>query len=785
MPGKSVRSGKKRVRARTSAPPRRPPRNPRVANLCVVAPAEGPLRHARLHVWHEVPGLSTAISSSAGDNLEISVCAEMWQQGGSVWFRALVDGEPVEPSDVVFKTGATMFDGVRSFTFVQSNVSAGQHIVEIQWRSGTKVSIRDRVLTVCAGSPGAGPIRLATSAAPSGVLIEKSSSSYSDIPGMSATVVTSAEGTLAAVFSAEAFASSGQMLVRALVDNSLMSEITFVQAGDPARGGTRSYTFTRSILPAGTHEVKLQWKAVGGKCQLGDRTLSVTAAPVAHQRSASRKPRSPITLKSTGWTNLGVTSFVANDPVSVLAVTLSAEVTSNKGRIFVRALVDGEPALPNDVTLIEGGPKWRASSYTFLVKNLEAGVHSVRLEGLSDPNTKAQVRAHSFRVLGARRSGSDFAQPFMNAAPRVRGYRLLVIGCDPLRPAHPAPTFEQVKAVFEGDSFTVVEGEKVELPPGFSRGPNLRDWLAENSGGLVRLSEIRYYGCGNPQWYVPPPAHQGNYYWDNGAFAEMFQDAVLAADPDVDFHSYDLDGNNRLDLDDTLVALIRPQNSPYGTLRGTTAILDNVPPPLSMPALDIYVSSMASQRTSAVGICAHELCHLIFAAPDLYGNCPNIDAGYYNIMDMPWRATHLDPFDKMKNGLVRPQAIELTTASTATYAVPAVEIHRSILLLHDVDHVANEYFIVENRFGGSPVSPNYDQSLNPGAIVIWQLFENPTLVQSSAVCPGDPRSVRMSAVLRTAGQSYELAWADGSPAGVRLTAVSVGGEHAQLRLEKL
>ena len=355
-----------------------------------------------------------------------------------------------------------------------------------------------------------------------------------------------------------------------------------------------------------------------------------------------------------------------------------------------------------------------------------------------------------------------------------------------MRPLHPAPTFEQVKEVFEGDSEIVINGVAVpNLPFGLRRGLNVRDWLAENSGGGVTISEIRYFGCGNPQWYVPPPQHQGDWYWNNGAFDVMWKEAVEAADADVDFHAYDADASNKLDIEEVLVAIVRPQDYPYGTLRGTTTVLDNAPPPLSMPVLDLYISANPTYRAVSVGVTSHELCHLIFGTMDLYGNCSAIDPGYYDIMDQHFKATHLDPFYKVKNGLVRPEAIELTTQLPVTLTVPAVERHHSVLLLHDVAHVAGEYFIVENRWGGTPSRPNYDTPLGPGAIVVWQLFEDVTLVQTSAVCPGDPRIVRRRAVLTTPGQSYELKWADGTPVGVRVTATQPVSENAQVLLEKI
>ena len=41
----------------------------------------------------------------------------------------------------------------------------------------------------------------------------------------------------------------------------------------PLERGTRSFTFAKSLFSPGNHEVKLQWKSTGGRCQLGDRTM--------------------------------------------------------------------------------------------------------------------------------------------------------------------------------------------------------------------------------------------------------------------------------------------------------------------------------------------------------------------------------------------------------------------------------------------------------------------------------------------------------------------------------
>lgn len=157
----------------------------------------------------------------------------------------------------------------------------------------------------------------------------------------------------------------------------------------------------------------------------------------------------------------------------------------------------------------------------------------------------------------------------------------------------------------------------------------------------------------------------------------------------------------------------------------------------------------------------------------------------YSVMDDPWSATHLDPFEKMKNGLVQPLAVDLDTQMTGTFAIPAVELRYQILLVHDSAHVAREYFLIENRFPGELPNRNYDGPLTRGAVVIWQIFEDMQLVQNSATCPGDPRFIRRRAVLLAPGDTVELMWADGSPTGFRASAPIPNAELAQVKLEKI
>lgn len=759
-----------------------------LTSLCVVAPPEAAPIKSRLHVWAAVPGLSTGVACQDGDDLEITVSAEVYQPSGTVWLRALVDGQPAQPSDIAFKAGSVNFDGVRSFTFVQPNVGVGQHIVDIQATTGSDASFRDRVLTVHSASPTRGRNRLKVVAAPSGPDVTTSSGSHQDVPHLSATLVTTEPIGMAIVFSAESAASAGRMLVRALIDGIEAGEVIFCEAGDPQRGGTRSFTFVAPAVQPGTHDVRLQWKAQDGASRLGDRTMAISAADVGSQRVARRAPRESFVITETNWIDLSsATTIIVADPVTNITVSFSAEVLIDKGRLFLRALIDDEPASPEDVTLIQGGKKWRSTSSVFVRKNLAAGRHQIRVQGRVDAGSAARMRRSAVRILWKRRSGSDFVQPYLGMTPTVTSYRMLVIGFDPLRPEHPRPSFAQIRNTFEGDPgpFPSIHGNAAQVAGRrWNRGPNLREWLAENSGGLIRIGEVRYVGCFDGAWFVAPPERQGDWYWDNNAFNLMWQDALIAADAEVDFHAFDHDGNNRLTKDELLVAIVRPQNVQYGTVRGATVTLDGLPTPLAVPVLDLYLSSDPGRFLAGVGVTAHELAHMILGAVDMYNGCPPISSGYYSIMDQYDKATHLDPFEKMKNGMVQPLAIDLSTQARITLALEAVEVRRKILLLHDAAHVVGQYFLVENRFPGSPVA-NYDGGLGSGGIAIWQIFEDRDLVNGSAICPGDPRFIRLRAVLKTPAQSEVLTWADGSPVGFRVSAPIANSELAQISLHKI
>jgi hypothetical protein len=178
---------------------------------------------------------------------------------------------------VLFAWGG--FTGTRSFTFILSRLTAGEHRVRIQWRidDGGTALVGDRTLTLYA-SPAVGKEGgLYVKATRSGPNEETRSTRFVDIPGLDSSIITTADSDLAITISGEAKMSSGaRMFVRALVDDKPVSPNNVVLVIGGLKG-TSSFMFTKRNLAAGSHRIRAQWRVdAGGTASIGDRTLTVS-----------------------------------------------------------------------------------------------------------------------------------------------------------------------------------------------------------------------------------------------------------------------------------------------------------------------------------------------------------------------------------------------------------------------------------------------------------------------------------------------------------------------------
>lgn len=114
-------------------------------------------------------------------------------------------------------------------------------------------------------------------------LMQTTSASFALMPGMRRVVATSAAGCVIVEFAGElASADTGSRAqLRAVVHGGAVAEPASVRAGFPALGNEgafelRAMRFVFASLPAGTYDVRLEWRSEGGQTvSVQARTLTI------------------------------------------------------------------------------------------------------------------------------------------------------------------------------------------------------------------------------------------------------------------------------------------------------------------------------------------------------------------------------------------------------------------------------------------------------------------------------------------------------------------------------
>lgn len=348
--------------------------------------------------WTKMPHMDGAVMVDEMSEAALTFCAEVnVTNGDTLRVRAILGGFLTSPSEVILAVGATV--DTRCFTFVRNGLPAGAHSIQIEWRvdNGNVAEIGDRTLSIAYAHANGNDMRVLAVAAPTGSEAA-ASGAWSDIPNMAGSIQLSDASDLSISFSAEALTSNGSSLfIRALVDGQVASpsdEILVVEGFQ----GTRLFHFIKTGAAAGTHDVRIQWLLSGsGAGSAGDRTLAVIGIRQSGAESASRlmvaaPSGADQSTTSTSWVNIPNLNGSLNAPQGGdLVAEFSAEIWASPGkRVFLRALVDGQPSEPGDVRLFSGG--WRGTyAFTFVLMDIEAGNHSVQLQWYVDPGGQASI----------------------------------------------------------------------------------------------------------------------------------------------------------------------------------------------------------------------------------------------------------------------------------------------------------------------------------------------------------------------------------------------------------
>jgi len=748
--------------------------------------------------WADVPRFATGVFSREGDNLEVNVSARVTATGGGVWLRALVDGVVASPSDVVFFQAGTETTGVRSFSFIATGMTAGfLHLVRIQWytAAGVTATMNERSLNVRSASAGWGNARMAVIAPASGPGVTKSTSSWENIPGLSTNIMTAVTSEIHATLSGEILAGGPKYWVRVLVDGAASSPGDIViESNLSATKGTRSIPFFKVAVPAGTHTVTAQWYSDGGTIYMGDRTLSVVSTPVSHAEgggSGAVLETGAVAFTSTTWADIGGTSFsnqVGGPGAGVKVMgALQSWTGGGAGTLHIRALIDGVVADPADIPL-EKASFDHTQSFHFSRKDFPSGgSKTVVLQARVDSGVTGYIADRVVIADAVRRTGADFAQAHPQLAgvdrvvsPRAGTFDMLTICIDPVRPEHPRPTEAQIRNAIEGGD----------------GGLSVRGHYTQSSGGRLTVGTHNVVGCGTPSAFLSPTSHQRNWYWDNNEFDERWKDAIAAADPSVDFHSFDFNLDNKITPNEVVINICSPQNDPYGTIRSVTMATDGNPTPLEFTLIDCYFSADDTKRRWQVGLLAHEHAHVQIDAWDIHTNPASTAPGVYSLMDIHGSGTHLDPFHRLRAGFLIPDLVDVNRLTSAVASMPAVESAREAAIVYNPARGNKEYFIVENRFTGALSPANYDSTLPTSGPALWHILEDPAAANAlppegttlawwtANIVPGGwgRTGIRFLGVM-AAGTYKALKWADGSKANVRLNATTGSGNPSSVTFE--
>jgi immune inhibitor A len=258
----------------------------------------------------------------------------------------------------------------------------------------------------------------------------------------------------------------------------------------------------------------------------------------------------------------------------------------------------------------------------------------------------------------------------------------------------------------------------------FSTGvvPNgsVKEYFRDVSGGLIDIAgevvgpftlphTLAWYANGNFGIGRPSGTARANI---------MAQDAATAANPTVNFGLYDNDGNGFVD------AFIVVHAGSGGEVTGNSGDIWShkwtLPSAMAVDGKQIF-AYLTIPQDAKIGVCAHELGHLLFGFPDLYDTDDTSEGiGKWCLMaggswngggDTP---AHPSAWCKANQGWV---SVNNVTGSS-TLSIQDVKTSRSVHRLWKNGTGGNEYFLLENR-----QRVGFDAGLPGDGLLIWHIDE--------------------------------------------------------------
>ncbi|MEV6597118.1 hypothetical protein AB0M36_09685 [Actinoplanes sp. NPDC051346] len=360
--------------------------------------------------------------------------------------------------------------------------------------------------------------------------------------------------------------------------------------------------------------------------------------------------------------------------------------------------------------------------------------------------------------------------------------KVLTILWDPHKPTIPRPTREAAEASVLGATRSV------------------RDFFLQNSGGQFTIENAGVFGWYDsnyaPSEYWPTDGRPGR---DSGA------EAIRKAAAEFDFAQFDTNNDGDVHQDELAILFILPGDGDGGGLIRTVGedYTDrNTARGITVDGKRIRsIAEVSLGAPPGPGISAHELSHLIVGLGDMYFDYFNPYASAaYSLMDQDGQAPHIDAPSKLKLGWLHPRPI----LSSGRYSLKDVERNNEAWALYNPAR-PNEYFIIENRWGGT----SYDTVLPDKGLAIWHVIDDEAtwriappgvsqsnwdraggwarlgvrLIRPSIAAPLDDTKSLWSQTDPEAAQDLALKWADGTPSGFVLRGISAAGESMSAQIQ--
>ncbi|CAG9932030.1 M6 family metalloprotease domain-containing protein [Candidatus Nitrotoga arctica] len=297
---------------------------------------------------------------------------------------------------------------------------------------------------------------------------------------------------------------------------------------------------------------------------------------------------------------------------------------------------------------------------------------------------------------------------------------------------------------------------------------SVKEYYRDISGGLVDIAgevvgpftlpqTLAWYANGNFGIGRPSGTPRANI---------MAQDAATAANPSVNFGLYDNDGNGFVD------AFIIVHAGSGGEQTGNSSDIWShkwtLPSAMAVDGKQIF-AYLTIPQDAKLGVCAHELGHLLFGFPDLYDTddtsegigdwCLMAGGSWNGGGDIP---SHPSAWCKANQGWV---SVNNVTGSS-TLSIPDVKTARSVYRLWKSGGGGNEYFLLENR-----QRVGFDAGLPGEGLLIWHIDEaqpgntDENHYKVSLVQADNKRDMELAHNRGDAGDPYPGASANGNFSG--------------------